>query len=176
MAGEVPDTEARSEGEASMGKISQFSGRCHTEISFMVGEQPFRAVMVKERKGSHHGQDSADRTEEVVIRLWMGEAGVVVQSLQQAGHQPAFSCSGEGISDAEVVEFGLVWMRETRRCGGGGKWGKVHRAGRTGGGADCSGACPHPRSVLPQHLHIPQWGHVTCLSFALPQLVPGSGS
>jgi len=114
MAGEVPDTEARSEGEASMGKISQFSGRCHTEISFMVGEQPFRAVMVKERKGSHHGQDSAERTEEVVIRLWMGEAGVVVQSLQQAGHQPAFSCSGEGISDTEVVEFGLVWMRETR--------------------------------------------------------------
>ena len=63
--------------------------------------------MVKERKGSHHGQDSAQRTEvslaqnqdhhhscyhgqEVVIRLWMGEAGVVVQSLQQAGHQPAF--------------------------------------------------------------------------------------
>jgi len=114
MAGEVPDTEARSEGEATMGKISQFSGRCHTEISFMVGEQPFRAVMVKERKGSHHGQDSAQRTEEVVIRLWMGEAGVVVQSLQQAGHQPAFSCSGEGISDAEVVQFGLVWMRETR--------------------------------------------------------------
>ena len=28
--------------------------------------------------------------QEVVIRLWMGEAGVVVQSLQQAGHQPAF--------------------------------------------------------------------------------------
>ena len=66
-----------------MGKISQFSGRCHTEISFMVstiqtnqpcfifyfyfisevGEQPFRAVMVKERKGSHHGQDSTERTE-----------------------------------------------------------------------------------------------------------------
>ena len=82
-----------------------------------MGEQPFRAVMVKERKGSHHGQDSSERTEvktntwswnhqhlhhhhsdhgddhvgqEVVIRLWMGEAGVVVQSLQQAGHQPAF--------------------------------------------------------------------------------------
>merc|ERR1712156_937923 len=102
------------EGEATMGKISQFSGRCHTEISFMVGDLPFRAVMVKERKGSHHGQDSAPRTEEVVIRLWMGEAGVVVQSLQQGQQQPAFSCSGEGISDAEVVQFGLIWMRETR--------------------------------------------------------------
>lgn len=30
----------RSEGEATMGKISQFSGRCHTEISFMVSSLP----------------------------------------------------------------------------------------------------------------------------------------
>ena len=32
-------------------------------IMLKVGEQPFRAVMVKERKGSHSGQDSAERTE-----------------------------------------------------------------------------------------------------------------
>ena len=42
-----------------------------------------------------HGDDHDDHDDdhvgqEVVIRLWMGEAGVVVQSLQQAGHQPAF--------------------------------------------------------------------------------------
>ena len=41
----------------------------------------------------HHHHDHGDDDhvgQEVVIRLWMGEAGVVVQSLQQAGHQPAF--------------------------------------------------------------------------------------
>ena len=40
----------------------------------------------------HHHYDHNDVHiyQEVVIRLWMGEAGVVVQSLQQAGHQPAF--------------------------------------------------------------------------------------
>ena len=32
-----------------------------------VGDLPFRAVMVKERKGSHHGQDSAPRTEVLII-------------------------------------------------------------------------------------------------------------
>merc|ERR1711956_51040 len=69
--------------EEAMGRISHFAGRCQTEISFLVGEQPFRAVMVKQRNGSHHGQDSGQRTEEVVIRLWMGETGVVVQSSQE---------------------------------------------------------------------------------------------
>ena len=87
-------------------QTSRLTNYQYISVCIKVGEQPFRAVMVKERKGSHHGQDSAERTEvfwkqnrdeidhydgqEVVIRLWMGEAGVVVQSLQQAGHQPAF--------------------------------------------------------------------------------------
>ena len=36
-----------------------------------VGDLPFRAVMVKERKGSHHGQDSAPRTEVLIIVIIM---------------------------------------------------------------------------------------------------------
>ena len=38
----------------------------------------------------HHGQHCHLHQQEVVIRLWMGEAGVVVQSLQQGQQQPAF--------------------------------------------------------------------------------------
>ena len=81
------------------------------------------------------------------------------------------------------LQFGLVWMRETRsaveEAANGGKTIEVG-AGQVqhhhlynqsicqclfiGGGAGCSGACPHPWPVLPQYLHLPQWGHVTCLS------------
>ena len=93
-----------------MGRISNFYGQMHTEISFLVDGKAHRATMLKEKSRGVLGSSKGD-VEKVTIRLELEGKSICVESYMEGEGQRIIRYVGRQISIQSFANLNNRFMK-----------------------------------------------------------------